>query len=179
MRVIKKKSDIKQPFPMRVTCYNCETELEIEEQDTHVGYPGAMYFTCPVCGEESMIDELDGIILTKDNIEFPQHFYYFGNGVDLTSEEIRKYINDAINFFRNNPDNFCYTTGSGNTGILVQNFSGDHEYHVVVTKDFYETEIPYTAKDYDALESVNDRWRNVGIEAWRELRKEHDISRKN
>ena len=63
--------------------------------------------------------------------------------------------------------------------INVQNFSGDHEYHIVVTKDFYETEIPYTAKDYDALESVNNRWRNVGIEAWRELRKEHDISRKN
>ena len=179
MRVIKKKSDIKQPFPMRVICYNCESELEIEEQDTHVGYYGAMYFTCPVCGEESMIDELDGITLTKDNIEFPQHFYYFGNGVDLTSEEIRKYINDAIKFFRKNPDNFCYTTGSGNTGILVQNFSGDHEYHVVVTKDFYETEIPYETKDYAALNSVDDRWRNVGIEAWRELRKERDISRKN
>ena len=178
MRVIKKKSDIKQPFPMRVTCYNCETELEIGEQDTHVGYPGAMYFTCPVCGEEIMIEELDGITLTKDNIEFPQHFYYFGNGVDLTSEEIRKYINDAINFFRNNPDNFCYTTGSGNTGILVQNFSGDHEYHVVVTKDFYETEIPYGTKDYVALNSVDERWRNVGIEAWRELRKSNDKNTK-
>lgn len=179
MKIIKSNKQTQIKYPMRVKCYNCESELEVEEQDTHVGYPGAMYFTCPVCGKESMIDELDGITLTKDNIEFPQHFYYFGNGVDLSSKEIRKYINDAINFFRNNPDSFCYTTGSGNTGILVQNFSGDHEYHVVVTKDFYETEIPYGTKDYVALNSVDERWRNVGIEAWRELRKEHDISRKN
>lgn len=180
MRVIEKKSDIKQTvYPIQVICNNCGSKLEVEDGDAYVGHLGAMYYKCPVCSEENMVDELEGITLTKDNIEFPIHFYYFGNGVDLSSEEIRKYINDAINFFRNNPDNFCYTTGSGNTGILVQNFSGDHEYHVVVTKDFYETEIPYGTKDYDALESVNGRWRNVGIEAWRELRKEHDISRKN
>ena len=178
MKIIKNNKQTQIKYPMRVICYNCESELEIEEQDTHVGYPGAMYFTCPVCGEEIMIEELDGITLTKDNIEFPQHFYYFGNGVDLTSEEIRKYINDAIKYFRKNPDSFCYTTGTGNTGILVQNFSGDYEYHIVVTKDFYDVEIPYEHEDYEALDSVDGRWRNVGIEAWRELRKSNDKNTK-
>ena len=177
MRVIKNNTEIKIKYPLREECDYCGSELEVDEKDTYVGYLGAIHYKCPVCGTENMIDDIDGLTLTKDNVEFPNHFHHFGKGVDLTSDEIRKYINDAIEYFRENPDSFCYTTGAGNTGILVQNFSGDYEYHVVVTKDFYDVGIPYEHEDYKALVSVDGRWRNIGIEAWRELRKEHDINK--
>ena len=110
-----------------------------------------------------MADDVDGIILTEDNIEFPKHFYCFKDGVDVTSEEIKEYIKDAIKFFRNNPSCFCYSTGSGNTSVIVLNFSGDEEYAVNVAKGYYEAHIPYGDKDY-LVHNANDwKWENIGV----------------
>ena len=67
-----KEENIKM-FPLKIKCSECDSELEIAEEDTHIGWMGARFITCPCCGEEAMIDELDGITLTKDNLEFP-HF---------------------------------------------------------------------------------------------------------
>jgi hypothetical protein len=51
------------------------------------------------CGEEIEID--DGIDLTSENLRFPQHYYSFENGKDLSNDEIDKYVKECINALRN------------------------------------------------------------------------------
>ena len=165
------KGNIK--FPLTIECEKCGSQLEIDEEDIVIKVLGLPGVICPVCGKWTAVDELEdeySVNITKDNIEFPDHFFHSVNGVDLDKDEIKKYINDGIEWFRKNPEAFVYTTGTGNTGIMIQNYSGDEEYHAIVTKDYYDTFIPYEKEDYDAQNSVDWEWKNCGIDAWKELR---------
>ena len=63
-----------KPKVVHTCCEYCESELEVSKEDTHIGWLGAAFAKCPCCGQEIMVDELEGITLTKDNIEFPVHF---------------------------------------------------------------------------------------------------------
>ena len=151
-------------FPIEVGCEKCGTEFCVEENDRlNAGYYGTYYVNCPVCGERVMIYELDGIKVTKDNIKFPDHFYSFENGVKISNEEIEEYIRKGIEYFRENPTSFSWSTGTGDTHILVQNYSGDEDYSVVVSKGYYETEIDYEKEDYDAQDSSGWDWKNEGF----------------
>ena len=166
MEIVEKNEryELKEPvFPIEVVCEHCDSILKVEEVDLTCGALGLMYFRCPVCKRKSCIYELDEIELTKDNIIFPQHFWHHTNGVDISPGDIKKWINDAIDFFRENPDAFVYVTGSGNTSVLVQNYSGDEEYVVSVTKDCYETHIPYEKEDYVAQDENGWKWKNDGV----------------
>ena len=164
MKILKKcGGETEKTFPMKVTCEFCSSELEIEESDLHEGYMGSMYIVCPVCGKNSYVDDIDTPPITADTIKFPEHFHYFGDGVDINNEEIQEWIKKAIKWFRENPENFSYSTGTGNTRIHVENFSGDEAYCVVVSKDFYETEIPYEKADYCAQDNYDWNWKNKGI----------------
>ena len=150
-------------FPIDLCCEKCKTEFAIEENDKlEIGYLGSHYVKCPVCGEQVYIYELDGIRVTKDNIKFPDHFYDFRNGVKISNEQVEKYIRKGIEYFRKNPTSFSWSTGTGDTHILILNFSGDEDYSVVVSKGHYETEIDYEEEDYDAQNSTGWDWKNKG-----------------
>ena len=122
------------------------------------------YVICPVCQKKSYleIEALDKKI-TVDNLKFPDNFYHFGGEdcKELTNDDIRKYIKDAIKFFRENPDNFCYMTGSGDTAIFVLNCSGDENYEVTLCKGYYSTEIEYEDGDY--VVDMDKLWENKGV----------------
>ena len=147
-----KEENIKT-FPLKIKCSECDSELEITEKDTHIGWLGAKYITCPCCREESMVDELEGITLTKDNLEFPVHFNRTAKGlrnvVDVDSDEIIKEIKNAITYFRENKDEFYWYTRYGDLFLIVFRYSGDEEYFIMATKDFYETHIPFEKEDYE------------------------------
>lgn len=140
-------------FPLKIHCNLCDSELEISENDTHIGWLGAKYITCPCCGKESMVDELDGITLTKDNLEFPVHFSRTTKGlrdvIEVKSDEIIKEINRSITYFRENKDEFYWYVSFGDLFLIVFRYSGDEEYFVMATKDFYETYIPFEKEDYE------------------------------
>ena len=140
-------------FPLKIKCSECDSELEITEEDTHIGWLGARFITCPCCGEESMVDELDGITLTKDNLEFPVHFNRTTKGlrhvVEVHSDEIINGIKKAITYFRENKDEWNWCTSHGDLFLSVYRHSGDEEYFVMITKDFYETYIPFEKEDYE------------------------------
>ena len=142
-----------KPYVLTINCDKCDSELEITEEDTHIGWMGARFITCPCCGEESMVDELDGITLTKDNLEFPIHFIRTTKGlrhvVEINSDEIIKEIQRGITYFRENKDEFCWYTTYGDLFLVVFRYSGDEEYSVIVTKDFYETYVPFEDEDYE------------------------------
>lgn len=138
-------------YPRKVVCDRCGSELEYEKEDTRIGYLGVTHLDCPLCGEEIMLEgnERD-IFLTKDNVKFPEHFWHTSKecgAVEISGGRIEEYIRKGIEFFRENKDEFCWYTGTGDTRIFVFRYDGDEIYDIVVAKDFYETEIPFSNKD--------------------------------
>ena len=153
-------------FPFQHTCENCNSLLEVEsETDIIYGYLGMPYVKCPVCGKRTCVsDDCDlSEDVTKYSVRFPDHFYHFSKdsgAVELSTEEIREYINDAIMFFREHPNYFCYTTGTGDTKIFVLNYSGNQEFEITVCKDFYETYIDFDNIDSNLIKEED--WKNIG-----------------
>lgn len=133
-------------------CYECDSELEVSEEDTYIGWLGARFATCPCCGSETMVDEMDGITLTKDNLEYPKHFLHeskYHGCKEVSTEFILGEIKRAIEYMRTDKDCDAIEFGSGDSSIHVYKYSGDNEYHVIVTRDWYETDIPFEAEDYE------------------------------
>ena len=100
-----------------------------------------------------MVVELDDIALTKDNIEFPIHFLRCNKDMrhvkEVSNEKIIKEIRKGIEYFRKNKDKcYCWYTSYGDLFMILFRYPGDEEYYVVVTKDFYETYIPFESEDY-------------------------------
>ena len=140
-------------YPLKIKCSECDSELEITEEDTHIGWMGARFINCPCCGNEAMVEEWDGITLTKDNLEFPVHFNRTAKGlrhvVEVNSDEIIKEIQRGITYFRRHKDEYYWYTSHGDLFLIVFRYSGDEEYFVMATKDFYETYIPFEDEDYE------------------------------
>lgn len=141
------------PYPRKTFCDNCCSELEYEESDLHMGYLGCMHLTCPLCNNENMIEENENTItLTKDNVEFPTHFWHTSkeNGaVDcLNNEDVKRAIGNAINYFRCHKDEYHWFTAYGNLRVDVIRYDGDESYEVAVTGNYYEVSIPFEDDDY-------------------------------
>lgn len=151
-------------FPKKLICEKCESELRYDESDIHIGVYGASHVLCPLCKHDNMIDDEEyNITLTKDNIEFPTHFHHCSvetGAVDnCNAEFVRECVKKAIKYFRENKDEFVYFTGTGTTMVYVFRFTGDEEYEVVVTKDYYSTYIPFKSEDYGG----EDRFQTVSL----------------
>jgi hypothetical protein len=99
-----------------------------------------------------MIDELDGITLTVDNIDFPIHFLRVNKNErsvrETDTEEIVKDIRRGIEYFREHKEEYSWYTSYGDTFLILFRYDGDEEYYVVVAKDYYETFIPFEKIDY-------------------------------
>ena len=149
----KEVKEEKIPDVLTIHCNECDSELEITENDTHIGWLGARFITCPCCGEESMVDELEGITLTKDNLEFPVHFNRTMSGlrnvIEIGANKIIKEIQDAIMFLREHKDMGYKYVSYGDLFVIVFRYEGDENYFVLVTKDFYEVDIPFEKEDYE------------------------------
>ena len=141
------------PFPKGLLCDGCGSELEYEKSDIEFGAYGCGSIKCPLCEYNNELWTKDECLsLTIDNVEFPTHFHHTSietGAVDISNEEIKKYIQKAINFFRNNKDEFSWFTETGTLHIAVWRMDGDESYEVVVSKDHYATSIPFEEIDYN------------------------------
>jgi hypothetical protein len=144
--------DIDEDSPIQIVCEHCNSKLEITKDDTHIGWLGASYITCPCCGGESMVDELEGITLTIDNIDFPAHFLRVNKNErcvkEVNRKDIIKEVKRGIKYFREHKDEPYWYTSYGDMFIILFRYEGDEEYYVVITKDYYETFIPFEEVDY-------------------------------
>lgn len=162
MKVLKNNFDntinkeIKQikPYPRKLICEHCGSELEYEKSDLRMGVLGCMFVDCPLCGYDNMLeDNEESIELTIDNVEFPVHFFHTckeNGAVDCcNNEKIKETIYKAITYLRENKEE-CYWGGhlTGNLFIGVYKWSGDKTYEVVVSNNFYSTYIPFEPQDY-------------------------------
>lgn len=134
---------------MKIVCDQCGSELEITEDDTYIGWLGIAFVDCPCCGKEVMTD-FPGITLTKDNLIFPKHFHRCSKdtgAVEVENDWIVSEISRAIDYLRIHKNEFAVELGSGDCTIHVYRYSDDSEYHIVVSRDYYETDIPFEGED--------------------------------
>lgn len=141
-------------YPRKHICDNCSSELEYEESDLKMGVLGCMNLKCPLCGYNNLIEDNEhNVTLTKDNVEFPVHFFHTSKedgAVDVCNNEyVKKCIKESINNLRRNKNEFYHFTGTGNTMVFVFRFDGDEEYNIIVTNNYYETYIPFEEEDYE------------------------------
>lgn len=138
-----------KPKTYKIACENCESELEVEDDDIKVGTYGMGYVVCPCCGEKTYPDKFaDRFPLTKDNVEFPTHYSSFDKAVNIDNDTINKWVKECIeNFDHNDENDWCRFTGSGDTMVFVFKFDEDEEYYVYVCKNYYETFIPFDRID--------------------------------
>lgn len=143
-----------KPYPRFHICEGCLSELEYEKSDLTMGYLGAMYLKCPLCGYNNMMEHSDeaGITLTKDNVQFPVHFWHTSKetgAVDCcNNEEVKECIRKAIDYFRANKNEYHWFTATGNLYVSVDRYDGDESYEIMVTNNYYETSIPFENVDY-------------------------------
>ena len=150
---IESTNDVDESYPRTLKCEMCESTLQYDKSDITIGLYGAAHIRCCLCGCSNMLEDEDNdIVLTKDNVEYPIHFYHtskeFG-AVDLcNNKNVKKAINNAIEFFRNNKDEYCWLTTTGNLCVFVTKLDDDKEYSIWVTNDYYSTYIPFESEDY-------------------------------
>lgn len=145
------KSKPKLIYPRKITCEYCNSELEYDKEDIIIGEFGVGFIKCPCCGEENMLEDEEGITLTVNNVEFPNHFHHTSlatGAKDISAEEIKNYIKEAITYFKNHKEDSSYNIECGTVCVTVFRCDGDQTYHVIVTKDFYETELEFETEDY-------------------------------
>lgn len=161
MKVIKQGKEIDN-LPIEIICDECESTLEIEKSDIKYDYLGQASVICPICGNEIYLETFDKDI-TVNSVEFPDNFYHFGGNSAkfIPSEEIKRYIKGAVDYFRENPNDFSYVIASGDTFIGVYNYQNDEEYEVIVCKNYFQTFILYDEIDRKAAE--NSHWEKNGV----------------
>jgi hypothetical protein len=142
-----------KPYPRKILCEYCGSELEYEETDLRIGFLGCAHLDCPLCGRANMIEDNENTItLTKDNVEFPAHFWHTSTQTGASdccnNEEVRKDINRAIDYFRRNKNEYTWYTCCGNRYVNVYRCDGDESYEVTVSNNYYETSIPFEEEDY-------------------------------
>lgn len=159
MKILKnnneKPTQTNEFYPRKFVCEQCKSELEYEKEDVKVGTYGCAFVSCPCCGYDNFLDDVDCVTLTSENIEFPMHFHHtsISNGAidNCNTEEIRRHIQEAIDFFRRNKDDYAWEYQCGTLHISVYRYSGDENYEVIVTNDFYSTFIPFESEDYELI----------------------------
>lgn len=99
-----------------------------------------------------MVEELQGITLTKDNIKFPVHFYRTKTdkmGVkEVTDQEVVDEIKRGIECLRINENEYHWFARHGDLFLIIFKYDEDEKYNVFVTRDWYETDIPFEEDDY-------------------------------
>ena len=129
----------------RTSCQNCRSLLQVEPEDIYVGKHGYKCWRCPCCGEENYTDE--SITLTADNIEYPTHFYLYGDGAKISDEELTKWVRECASHIDKDCDFWIHS--SGDSFVLAYKSDEDlSEVTVVVAKNFGETEVEIPREMY-------------------------------
>ena len=140
-----------ESYPKNILCSDCGSELEYEKSDLRIGAFGCCLLDCPLCGCEIVCDDIE-MILTKDNVEFPTHFWHTSveNGAvdNCDNYNVKTSIERGIDYLRKNKDEYYWMSECGSLHVSIYKWDGDRQYEVLVTNDYYSTYIPFENVDY-------------------------------
>ncbi len=138
MRLIK-SNNIEPEYPKHHTCDECGAELEYDKEDTHVGWMGCEYVTCPACDKETMVGEC--------RVQPPtwkatfHHTSSETGAVDIKDTEIKVHVNKAIKCLCSDERKLGepYIAVTGN--CLILGIKWEDGVDVYVTKDYWQDSI--------------------------------------
>lgn len=137
---------------IEVECENCGSILEVNNKDTHIGWLGMEYVTCPCCNKDTVVEEFEGIEITAKNVNYPTHFLYVDKDqrdvVHIDDEKINEYIQRGIEYLRINKDEYYWYTATGDCFVEVFRYEDDEEYYILVTNSYYESTVIFEEDDY-------------------------------
>ena len=143
MRLIK-SNNIEPEYPKRHICDECGAELEYDEEDTHIGWMGCEYVTCPNCNCETMVDSKRITpFIWKATFD---HVCTDTGAIDVLDHEVQKYVNKVAKALCSDEyeagDSAITRTGN----LLVFGRKWEDEVDIYVTKDYWEDNI--SPEDY-------------------------------
>ena len=138
MRLIK-SNNIEPEYPKHHTCDKCGAELEYDKEDTHIGWMGCEYVTCPACDRESMVGEC--------RVQPPtwkttfHHTSAETGAVDIKDTEIQVHVKKAVKRLCSDEwkPGELYIAVTGN--LLILGVKWEDGVDVYVTKDYWEDSI--------------------------------------
>ena len=147
MKIIKNNhnnhNEEKEVITFGCTCPNCNSVLEINENDIQYDREDdEKYVVCPCCHMRITNEHFDRTV-TLDNISYPFDFYKIGDNsfvdkvVHLTNADINEYIQKCIKFLKEYPDEPYKYIGTGDSLIIV--FNHEDEYDFIVAKNYEES----------------------------------------
>ena len=144
---------------VKIECENCGSVLEVSREDTHIGWLGLPHVKCPCCNYEMDVEEFedDAIDICASNVKYPTHFTVSSKdfrAVEIPDEEINEWIQEGIQYFRENPEEYSFFMGSGNSMVHIYKFDEDKEYYVIVSKNYESGEIEFEDDDYVSNETL-------------------------
>lgn len=99
-----------------------------------------------------MVEELQGVTLTKDNIKFPAHFYRTRTGKvgvkEVTNQKVVDEIKRGIEWLRSEKNEYYWFTKYRDLFLIIFKYDEDEKYNVFITRDWYETDITFEEDDY-------------------------------
>lgn len=134
----------------RVTCDNCESVMEVTKDDCHVGTWGMPQITCPVCGEECVMEELCGEMTQKINsltVQYPINFSKMPDkAYKVPDSEITDGVKRVLIDLEDNGTPGSYSIwGTGN--VVMFGAMTKDDIIVYVCKDYDELWIPLKEED--------------------------------
>ena len=143
MRLIK-SNNIEPEYPKRHICDNCGAELEYDKEDTHIGWMGREYVTCPACDREIMVGDQR---VQPPTWKATFHHICVGTGaVDVSDHDVGAYVNKAVKALCSDKwkSGNSFVTLTGN--LLVFGRKWGDEVDIYVTKDYWKDNI--SSEDY-------------------------------
>lgn len=147
MKIIEDNFNKKRSKTKQFICDNCKSKIEYDQNDVRYGAYGVGEIVCPLCKKINVLEE-ENLELTVDNLRFPLHFRSSVEGVNISDSDIIGYIKRGHEYLRENKEEYAWYTASGNTVIIVWHFDGDEDYEVIVSRDYYQTYLPFQEQDY-------------------------------
>lgn len=138
MRLITSNTN-KSEYPKRHICDECGAELEYDKEDTHIGWMGCEYVTCPACNGETMVG--DKRVMPPTWKATFDHVCTDTGAVDVLDHEVQEYVNKVAKVLCSDeyePGDSAITR-TGNLLIFGRKWNDGIE--IYVTKDYWEDNI--------------------------------------
>ena len=137
------KEENKHNFPIRITCEECESVFDFEEEDVEYLDYGLGYVKCPCCGNLNDLGEEFEKTLTEDNVEFPKHFSRTVSNKEtckhIPDDEVESYLKRTIKWMKEEGIKDFAGHIVGDLFIAVKYMEDYNNYDVYVSRDFYST----------------------------------------
>ena len=97
-------------------CDKCKALIGFEVREMKVGEFGCKYIICPNCKERIWLDVEDCVILTANNVQYPQHFHFPKDAKKISNEEIQESVERAAKYTPK--DGYYIAYYSGDTMVV-------------------------------------------------------------